>query len=164
MIAAAAMYRDLRLPELLSGLGRNETSLPVPYPDSNCPQAWTASATIQMVQTLLGLYPFAPLHVLALVRPRLPLGVDTVTIHRLRVGPATVTVRFERREDGSAKHEVLHQDGGLVLIEAPPPQDVQAAGPIDTIKSWAVEHAPGREARALRIAVGLERRDRGRSN
>jgi glycogen debranching enzyme len=157
MIAAAGEFRDLRLPEVVSGLGRDESPVPIPYPDSNCPQAWTASATIQLVQILLGLYPFAPLNLLALVRPRLPKGIEVVTIRRMRVGRATVSLRFERRDDGSASHEILAQDGHLLVVEAPPPQDVAAASPMDAVKAWAIEHAPGRPARALRIALGLER-------
>jgi glycogen debranching enzyme len=157
MMAAAGQFRDLRLPEVLSGLGRDESPVPVPYPDSNCPQAWSASATIQLVQIMLGLYPFAPLNLLALVRPRLPAGIDAVRIRHLRVGKATVSIRFERRDDGSASHEILDQDGHLVVVEASPPQDVAAPSPLDAVKAWAIEHAPGRQARALRIGLGLER-------
>ena len=159
MMAAAGEFRDLRLPEVLSGLGRDESPVPVPYPDSNCPQAWTASATIQLVQIMLGLYPVTPLNLLALVRPRLPAGIDAVRIRHLRVGRATVSIRFERRDDGSASHEILDQDGHLVIMEAPPPQDVAGASPLDAIKAWAIEHAPGRQARALRIGLGLERKE-----
>jgi glycogen debranching enzyme len=157
MLAAAARFRDLRLPELLSGLGRDESEQPVPYPDSNSPQAWSASATIQLVQIMLGFYPFAPLGLLAVVRPTLPSGVDSLTIRRLRIGDATVALRFERDEDGKARHTVLEQEGHLLVVEAPPPQDVGPSGAVDSMKTWALEHAPGRTARAIRIALGLER-------
>jgi glycogen debranching enzyme len=159
LIEAAAEFRDLRLPEALSGLSRDESPVPVPYPDSNSPQAWTASATIQLVQLLLGLYPFAPLAILALVRPRLPPDVRSLTIGRLRIGDATVSLRFQRRDDGSASHEVIEQDGRLLVIEAPPPQDVAGGTMVEAVKAWAIEHAPGRQARALRIALGLERKE-----
>ena len=156
LIEAAADFRDLRLPEALSGLSRDESRVPVPYPNSNSPQAWTASATIQLVQLLVGLYPFAPLAILALVRPRLPPDVRSLTIGRLRIGEATVSLRFQRRDDGSASHEVIEQDGRLLVIEAPPPQDVTGGTMVELVKAWAIEHAPGRQARALRIALGLE--------
>ena len=55
MIDAARAFRDDRLPEALSGLSRDESPEPVPYPESNSPQAWSASATIQLVQILLGI-------------------------------------------------------------------------------------------------------------
>ena len=41
---------------------------------TQCPQAWSASAVVQLVQVMLGLYPFAPLQTLSLMRPRLPAG------------------------------------------------------------------------------------------
>jgi glycogen debranching enzyme len=156
MLAAAAAFRDYRLPELLSGLSREEHVEPVPYPDANAPQAWSASATIQLLQVSLGLYPFAALGLLALVRPRLPAGVDAVTIRRLRVGDATVSIRFERGDGDTVKHDVLEREGRLVVLEAPPPQDVHGTTAVDAIKAWAIEHAPGRHGRALRIALGLE--------
>ncbi len=159
MIDAALAFRDDRLPEALSGLSRDESPVPVPYPDSNSPQAWSASATIQLVQILLGIYPFAALHLLALVRPRLPPWVNSVTIRRMRIGDAVISLRFDRRDDGSASHTTLDQEGRLLVIEAPPPQDVRATSPTDILKSWAIEHAPGRNARALRIALGLEREE-----
>jgi len=159
MIDAARAFRDYRLPEALSGLSREESAVPVPYPDSNSPQAWSASATIQLVQILLGIYPFAPLNLLALVRPRLPTGVDSVTVRRMRIGEAVISLRFDRREDGSASHKILDQEGRLLVIEAPPPQDVRAPSASDSLKTWAIEHAPGRQARALRIALGLEREE-----
>ena len=34
--------------------------MPIPYPAANSPQAWTASAIIQVVQLMVGIYPFAP--------------------------------------------------------------------------------------------------------
>lgn len=164
VLSAAAAFRDRRLPELISGLGRDECPLPVPYPEANSPQAWSASATVQLVQAMLGLYPFAPLGILALVRPRLPAGVEEVRIRRLRVGSATVSLRFRRREDGTAAHEVLEQQGRLLVVDAAPPQDVDGRSPLDAVRTWAVEHAPGRQARALRIALGLERpEEAGRS-
>jgi hypothetical protein len=156
---AAGAFRRQRLPEVLSGLPRSETMLPVPYPEANSPQAWTASATIQLLQVMLGIYPFAPLGVLALVRPRLPAAVRSLVVRDMCIGDATVSLRFERNADGSAGHEVLDQSGHLIVLTAPPPQDVHALSPLDAIKAWAIEHAPGRDARALRIALGLERPD-----
>ena len=90
-VRAASHFRGSRLPEAISGHGSDERPLPVAYPEANVPQAWSASATIQNAQILLGLYPFAPLNLLALVRPRLPAWLPTVTLRNLRVGDARVS-------------------------------------------------------------------------
>jgi hypothetical protein len=149
----------MRLPELIGGQSRDEVAFPIAYPQANCPQAWSASATVQLVQIMLGLYPFAPLRLLALVRPRLPAGIDEVTLHRLRVGDATVSLRFRRRDDGSASHEVLSRRGTLVVTEAPPP-DSAGANMGEALATWLMGHAPGRLARAARLAIGVVDADR----
>jgi hypothetical protein len=155
MFAAVAHCRDLRLPEALSGHDRRAIPTPLPYPRSQSPQAWSASATVQLIQLLLGLYPFAPAHVLGLVRPRLPAWLPAVTLHGLRVGDAVVTIRFQRDGDGSAHHDVIEQEGHLTILAVPPPDAVAGEdGLLPRLVGWALERAPGRIARALRIATG----------
>lgn len=155
LLDAASRFQEFRLPELLGGHAADDVAFPVMYPNANSPQAWSASATIQLVQVMLGLYPFAPAHALFLVRPRLPPWLDRVTVHRVRVGRAIVTIRFHREDDGTARHEVLHRDGPIHLIPVPPPNDVSGtAGWLDAIERWILDHAPGRLARAARIALG----------
>jgi glycogen debranching enzyme len=155
MFAAIAHCRALRLPEALTGHDRRAVPTPLPYPGSQSPQAWSASATVQLLQVMLGLYPFAPAAVLGLVRPRLPAWLPEVTLRGLRVGQATVTLRFERDADGSARHTVIDQVGRLHIVEVPPPDAVAGDdGVVPRLLAWAVDHAPGRAARALRIAMG----------
>jgi glycogen debranching enzyme len=155
LFAAIAHCRDLRLPEALTGHDRSDTPTPLPYPGSMSPQAWSSSAVVQLVQIMLGLYPFAPARVLGLVRPRLPEWLPEITLRGLRVGDATVSVRFVRGGDGRASHEVLDRSGTLHLLEVPAPDDI--AGPHgirERLVSTAMQHAPGRLPRALRIALG----------
>lgn len=83
---------------------------------------------VLLVQTLLGIYPFAPANVLALVRPRLPAWLPAVTVRRLRVGDATVSIRFERSATGSTHADVIEKEGTLFVTEVQPPQDVCAGG------------------------------------
>jgi glycogen debranching enzyme len=155
MFGAIAHCRELRLPEALTGHDREDLPHPLPYPRSQSPQAWSASATIQLLQTMLGIYPFAPAHVLGLVRPRLPAWLPEVTVAGLRVGDATVTLRFERAADGTTHHAVVEQDGQLWVMEVPPPDAVaDGDGLVPRLLGWAVDHAPGRIAAALRIALG----------
>ena len=62
MFAAAALFEGYRLPEVLSGLPRDgRYPHPGVYPESCSPQAWSASASIAVVQALLALRPAAPL-------------------------------------------------------------------------------------------------------
>jgi glycogen debranching enzyme len=155
MFSAIAACRHLRLPEAVTGHDRRDLPTPLPYPGSQSPQAWSASATIQLVQVMLGLYPFAPARVLGLVRPRLPAWLPSVTLRGLRVGEATTTLRFERQSDGTTRHTVLDQDGPLYILDVPPPDAIEGDdGLIPRLLAWAVDHAPGRTATALRIAMG----------
>jgi glycogen debranching enzyme len=156
MLAAAAASPAGRLPELLAGIDRRESPQPVAYPDANAPQAWSASATVQLLQVSLGIYPFAPLGVLALVRPRLPESIPALTIANLRVGRARMSIRFERRSDGTAAHEVLERQGRLIVVEAGPPGAADDASWRERLERLALGGLPGRRARAARIALGLE--------
>jgi len=137
-------------------VGVNDSAVPTVYPKSNSPQAWSASAVVQIVQALLGIYPFAPARLLALVRPRLPEWLPAVTVRQLRVGDATVSIRFERNRNGSTSFDVVDKTGTLFVIEVAPPQAVDQATNtvVESAKTWILEHAPGRLTSALRLALG----------
>ena len=154
MFDAAFASPNGRLPEALTGHGRDAVPAPVPYPATNVPQAWSSSALVQLVQIMLGLYPFAPLRILAVVRPRLPAWAPELTVAGLRVGRASVDIRFRRRPDGSASWQVVRRRGPLVVIGAGPPDDVGKAGLLARLEMGALDRAPGRLARAARIAIG----------
>jgi len=154
VLEAAAACPDGRLPEALSGHSRASTPRPAFYPNANCPQAWSASAVVQLVQAMLGIYPLAPLGVLALVRPRLPEWVPALTLRNLRVGRAVVDLGFTRRPDGSAAHRVLRRSGPLIVVPAGPPQALERS-PREELIQALVERAPGRLARAARLCLGL---------
>jgi glycogen debranching enzyme len=151
---AAFASRDGRLPEALTGHSRRAIPMPVPYPAANAPQAWSASALVQMIQIMLGLYPFAALRTLAIVRPRLPAWAPDLTIRGLRVGAAAVDLQFRRRRDGAASWHVLARRGSLAVIGAPPPNDIGTANWFERLERAGLDRAPGRLARAARIALG----------
>lgn len=111
---------------------------------------------VQLVQALLGIYPFAPAQTLGIIRPHLPEWLPAVTVRHLRVGEATVSIRFERNRDGSTSFDVVEKNGALVVMEVPPPQDVNPRGQtfVERVKMWLLERAPGRLATALRLALG----------
>lgn len=67
-----------------------------------------------------------------------------------------MSIRLERNADGSASHEVIERDGSFFVVEAGAPQDVPGRrSSTEELKAWALEHAPGRMAKALRIGLGL---------
>jgi glycogen debranching enzyme len=118
---AAALFDFYRLPELFSGHARDDDHpFPAVYPNANTPQAWSASTTFCLLQSMLGLYPYAPLHML-LVDPHLPDWLPEITLRDLRVGEATVTIRFRRRRDGSSTYTVLRKRGKLHVVRQATP-------------------------------------------
>ncbi|HXG26022.1 MAG TPA: glycogen debranching N-terminal domain-containing protein [Candidatus Binatia bacterium] len=155
---AAAASPEGRLPELLTGHRREPGVPPSPYPNACSPQAWSASAVVSMLQIVLGLYPFAPLQILALVRPRLPQSIPELTLRNVRIGRASVDLRFTRRPDGSASHKVLRTEGTLHVVPAGPPSAAigRPASWLEQAERALLTRAPGRLVRAARIAIGIE--------
>lgn len=118
---AAALFDFHRLPELFSGHARDDAHpFPALYPNACSPQAWSASTTFALVQSMLGLYPYAPLNLL-IVDPHLPDWLPEVTVRDLRVGSARVTIRFR---EGS--WEVLEKEGKLHVLQQPMPWSLTA--------------------------------------
>jgi glycogen debranching enzyme len=112
---AAQHFRQLRLPELFCGLPRDAGRFPVHYPVACSPQAWASAAWFLLLRAALGLEPDAPAGVLRIVSPELPPWLDELVLERLRVGPARVTLRFQRGPKG-ASAEVVALEGGPLRI------------------------------------------------
>jgi hypothetical protein len=74
------------------------------------PQAWSVSASFVIIQSLLGLVPYAPLET-PLIDPWLPAWLPEITIERLRVGASEVTLRFIRTDRGETRCEVVALEG-----------------------------------------------------
>lgn len=124
---AATLFDFNRLPEVFSGHPKNENHpFPALYPQTNWPQAWSSSAIFTLLQALLGLYPYAPLNLL-LLDPHLPGWLPDLTLKRLRVGNATVTIRFFRKANGDSDYKVLDLRGGLHIIRQPSPWSLTAS-------------------------------------
>jgi glycogen debranching enzyme len=112
LLEAAEDFPHARLPECLAGHGRGEFGHPVRYPIACHPQAWAAGSIPYLLTTTLGLSPEAFDRRLRVIRPRLPHFVEDVELRDLRVGQATVSLRF-RRQGGEMRVEVGDQDGDL---------------------------------------------------
>jgi len=123
---AASLLDFHRLPEAFTGHPRDaEHPFPALYPQANSPQAWSAAAVFCMLQSMLGVYPYAPLGTL-LVDPHLPEWLPEITVSGLRVGGAVVTLRFSRRAGGRSDYEVVEQRGTLHVVRQPSPWSMTA--------------------------------------
>jgi glycogen debranching enzyme len=115
---AASNLRSFRLPELFCGFRReDDTHAPVRYPVACSPQAWAAGALPHALWNLLGLSADAPAGRLTVRRPRLPRWLARVELNGMRVGEATVDLRFSRRDDGDAVDVDAKVREGEVAVE-----------------------------------------------
>ncbi len=143
MFDAASMFDFQRLPEVLSGHQRDEQHpFPALYPKANWPQAWSSSAVFMLIQSMLGLYPYAPLHVL-FVDPYLPPWLPEITVSNLHVGKAVVAIRFYRKSDGHSSYEVLDKRGPLHILRQPSPWSL-TAGPVERLVDTIASLLPGK--------------------
>ncbi|MBI4447069.1 MAG: amylo-alpha-1,6-glucosidase [Acidobacteria bacterium] len=143
LIEAAAMFDYYRLPELFSGHPRDKNHpFPALYPKANWPQAWSASATICLVQALLGLYPYAPLNLL-FVDPHLPDWLPELTLEQLRVGDAVISLQFFRNREGKSDYRVIDQQGDLHVIWQPSPWSL-VANVGERVRDLLLSLSPGR--------------------
>lgn len=100
--AAAALFEGHRLPEVISGLPRDEAHpYPGVYPYACSPQAWSASAIVALVQALLMMRPVVTLRTI-LVDPHLPPWLPELTLEGLRLGNATFDLIVRRDRRGGA--------------------------------------------------------------
>jgi len=108
---AASYFVFYRLPELYAGIKREPGAFPVQYLGANVPQAWAAGSVFHLLQAILGLN--ADAHKKRLyVDPELPRWLPDITLHNLRVGKSTITLRFWK-ENNQTRHEVLALEGEL---------------------------------------------------
>jgi glycogen debranching enzyme len=115
---AATRFPSYRLPEVFAGFRRDDYPEPVRYPVACAPQAWSAAALPYMLQVALGLEPDATRGQLRVIRPALPEWIGELTLRNVRVGEASVDLRFRRQREATAV-AVLERRGNLSLtVEA----------------------------------------------
>lgn len=110
---AASYFVFYRLPELYAGTKREPGAFPVQYLGANVPQAWAAGSVFHLLRAILGLDADGHKKILY-VDPVLPHWLPDITLHNLRVGESTVTLRFWR-ENGETRCDVLSAEGDLQL-------------------------------------------------
>jgi glycogen debranching enzyme len=108
----AASVQGGRLPELFSGLDRDELTVPVGYPTSCSPQAWAAASPLLCLRTLLRLDPWIPYGKIWL-SPNLPETIGYLKVEGIPLAGSRVTV-----EVGSGV------TGGVSITGLPPEIEV----------------------------------------
>ena len=121
----ARLYEQGRMPECVGGYARTLSDHPGAYPRANPIQAWNLSAFPMLLQSMLGLQPVAPLHLLV-VDPILPEWMPELIVRDLRLGSAVATLRFHRDAKGVSHADVMHHRGPFHLVRQPPPESLHA--------------------------------------
>ena len=142
---AASLFQYERLPEVYCGHQRTpDKPFPGLYTKANWPQAWTASGVFTIIQSMIGVYPYAPDNLL-FVDPHLPEWLPEIRIERLRVGKAVVSLRFHRTSDGRTDYEIVSLQGTLHVIRQPSPWS-QTSGWAERIQDLVESVLPHRKA------------------
>jgi len=115
-IYAASGAMDLRrLPELFCGFRRRAGQGPTSYPVACAPQAWAAATIPAFVQAGLGLSFDPAARVVRFDRPNLPPFIDGLTLRRLSLGNAWVSV-LVRRTPGEVSVSVIERVGDIRVV------------------------------------------------
>ena len=91
LLAAGAAF-DGRLPELYGGFARDDLPVPVPYPASCRPQAWSAASAVVLLQAMLGLAVDVPAGRVTIAPAP---GIGALAITGLRVAGADLDVAVD---------------------------------------------------------------------
>ncbi len=125
LMDATSLFETGRLPEVFAGHPRDARHLhPGIYPDACSPQAWSASAVLQICHMLAGVFALAPLGAL-IVDPALPDWMPEATIRNFGVGDKRVSIALRRDSNGETHCEII-EGAGLRLVrldQAPPGKD-----------------------------------------
>ncbi|MBI1685379.1 amylo-alpha-1,6-glucosidase [Caulobacter hibisci] len=90
-----AAHYEMRLPELFCGFPRQPGEPPVAYPVACLPQAWAAGSAFMMLQACLGITVDGWAGEIRIQEPRLPIGIDSLSIENLGVGERLTDLSFE---------------------------------------------------------------------
>jgi glycogen debranching enzyme len=102
-----------RLPELFGGLDRSEFPVPVVYPTSCSPQAWSAASPLLCLRTLLRLDPWVP-YGKTWLAPMVPPEIGPLRVENIPLAGSRVDVEVI---DGKVTAEGLPE--GIELIRTP---------------------------------------------
>ena len=111
-----AVKFEMRLPELFCGFERRAGEPPIAYPVACLPQAWASGSVFMMLQACLGLRIDGWRGEIHVDRPRLPAGIDRLTVRHLAVGAHCVDLTFQRIGGRVAAYPEGREDGVVPVI------------------------------------------------
>ncbi|HVB89038.1 MAG TPA: amylo-alpha-1,6-glucosidase, partial [Beijerinckiaceae bacterium] len=115
----AAVHSAMRLPELYCGFQRGPGESPVAYPVACLPQAWASGSLFMVLQACLGIRIDGFRGEVHIERPRLPIGIDQLTIKSIVVGSQQIDMTFHRVGAGVVAYSDRFFDGTVpVLLRA----------------------------------------------
>ncbi|GAA5076994.1 amylo-alpha-1,6-glucosidase [Lysobacter panacisoli] len=110
----AAVAFDMRLPELFCGFPRVPGGSPVAYPVACLPQAWAAGSAFMSLQACLGIRIDGPAAEIVLDHPRLPAGVEELSIRNIALGEHRAHLVLKRLGERVAVFVEGRDAGGVV--------------------------------------------------
>ena len=117
---ATALFDFDRLPEVFGGHERGrQWPHPGLYPDACSPQAWSASAILQICHMLTGIMTLAPLKTLV-IDPALPEWLPRLVVRNLRIGDDRASIALHRDGSGETDHEILEGAEGWRIVRPEP--------------------------------------------
>ena len=106
---ATSLFDFDRLPEVFGGHDRAPRwSHPGLYPDACSPQAWSASAIVQICHMMTGVMTLAPLKTLV-IDPALPDWLPQVVLRNLWIGDERASIILRRTANGATDYEIAER-------------------------------------------------------
>jgi glycogen debranching enzyme len=115
MFDASRYFDAQRMPELFCGFARTTGEAPAPYPLACAPQAWAAGSVLLLLQAALGLHVDGCNRRVVFSAPRLPQGVDQLSLLGLAVHESRVDLRIVRHRR-SVGVNILHGDRTVEVV------------------------------------------------
>ena len=112
----AANHFSMRLPELFCGFPRVPGQGPTPYPVACLPQAWSSGSVFMLLQSVLGIRVDGVFREVHIERPRLPFGVDSLTVRDLPVNDASIDLEFHHIGDEVVVVPGRHQSARVRVL------------------------------------------------
>ncbi|MEK4348244.1 amylo-alpha-1,6-glucosidase [Paenibacillus sp. FSL P4-0184] len=113
LLAASSSFENHRLPELFCGYSADKGT-PIHYPVACSPQAWAAATPFVFIEVMLGMQLDYMTRQISL-HPMLPVGMDWLSVRRLRLGSGVLDVDVKRRKE-TCDYHILENTTGWTVV------------------------------------------------